>query len=88
MYFSKYENMIIQEYVKVGERGQITIPKAIREKELIRSNEILKIIDIPGAIIIEKISTKSPEDVILDVLREAKLTDEDWEEIHKEREME
>ena len=80
--------MIIQEYVKVGERGQITIPKAIREKELIRSNEILKIIDIPGAIIIEKISTKSPEDVILDVLREAKLTDEDWEEIHKEREME
>ena len=88
MYFRKYESMIIQEYVKVGERGQITIPKAIREKESIRPNMILKIIDIPGAIIIEKISTKSPEDTILDILREAKLTDEDWEEIQREREME
>lgn len=88
MYFSKYESMIIQEYVKVSERGQITIPKAIREKELIRPNMILRIIDMPGAIIIEKISTKSPEDMILEALRAAKFTDEDWEEIQRERDME
>lgn len=79
--------MIIQEYVKVGERGQITIPKAIREKESIRPNMILRIIDMPGAIVIEKISTESPEDMILEALQAAKLTDEDWEEIQKERGM-
>jgi len=88
MYFSKYENMILQEYVNVGERGQITIPKSIREKELIRPNMILRIIDMPGAIVIEKMSTKSPEDMILEALQEAKFTDEDWEEIQREREME
>ena len=80
---------IEEKYVKVGERGQIVIPKSMRVSANIKPKQILRIKNIPGAIVIEKPSTvKSPEEKILDILTKTKVkfTEKDWEQIHKERE--
>ena len=77
---------VIDEIVKVGERGQIVIPAKIRKKEKINSNSYLRIIDIDGRIVIDKIQTKSIRKVI-DSLTSLELTDKDWEQILKEREV-
>ena len=79
--------MIIEKYVKVGERGQIAIPKEIRDKEGIEPKNIVKVLDISGEIIIRTQKSKvSHEDRILEILQKSKLGDKDWEEIKKERE--
>ncbi|MBI2543198.1 MAG: AbrB/MazE/SpoVT family DNA-binding domain-containing protein [Candidatus Aenigmarchaeota archaeon] len=80
---------IEEKYTKVGERGQIVIPKSMRDSEHIKPNQILRIKNIPGAIIIEKPSiVKSPEEKILETLTKIKVkfTEKDWEQVHKERE--
>ncbi len=90
MHFIQYENMKTEKsYVKVGERGQVVIPKSMRDSAHIRPNQILRMKNIPGAIVIEKPSTiKSPEEKILEIFNKTKVkfTEKDWEEIHKERE--
>ncbi len=79
--------MIIEKYVKVGERGQIAIPKEIRDKEGIEPRNIVKVLNIGGEIIIRtQKRKKSHEDRILEILQKSKLGDKDWEEIKKERE--
>ena len=79
--------MIIEKYVKVGERGQIAIPKEMRDKEGIEPRNIVKVLSIGGEIIIRtQKSKKSHEDRILEILQKSKLGDKDWEEIKKERE--
>ena len=79
--------MIIEKYVKVGERGQIAIPKEIREKEGIEPKNIVRILDVGGEIMIRvQKRKKSPEDRILEILQKAKLGDKDWVQIRKERE--
>lgn len=78
--------MIIEKYVKIGERGQIAIPKEIREKERLYPKQLVKIIDVGGEIIIKpRRILKAPEDKIFEILQKAKLTDKDWKEIKKER---
>ena len=78
--------MIIEKFVKVGERGQIAIPKEMREKEGIEPKQIVKLMNVGGEIIIKPQSRKiSHEDRILEILQKAKLTDKDWEEIRRER---
>jgi len=79
---------MIQKQVRVGERGQIVIPKEIRDKEGIEPQQILTIVDVAGNISIKppaKKQMKNPEQRILEILSEAKLTEEDWKEIEKER---
>ena len=79
--------MIIEKYVKVGERGQIVIPKEIREKEGIEPKNLVKILNVEGEIIIRTQKRgKSHEDRILEILQKSKLGDKDLEEIKKERE--
>jgi len=79
--------MIIEKYVKVGERGQIAIPKEIREREGIAPKQIVRIVNVGGEIIIKPQKRKiAPEDKILEILQKAKLGDKDWKEIRKERE--
>lgn len=79
--------MIISKYVKIGERGQIVIPKEIREKEKLVPNQMVKIVYLGGEIAI-RTSTPggSPEDNILKILQRVKLTEEDWKELHRDRE--
>lgn len=79
--------MLIEKYVKVGERGQIAIPKEIRDREGIVPRQLVKIIDLGGEIIIRHHRReKEPEDRILEILQKAKLSSRDWEEIRTERE--
>jgi AbrB family looped-hinge helix DNA binding protein len=78
---------IIEEIVKVGERGQIVIPSKIRKLEKIRSNSYVRVIDIDGRIVIDKIKVK-PVDKIIDSLISLELTDKDWEDIESERDIE
>ncbi len=78
---------IEEKYVRVGERGQVVIPKALREAEGIRPRQLVRIMGEPGQIVIRKTShVKEPEDVIFDILGKMKLTDKDWKRIHKQRE--
>ena len=79
--------MIIQKYVKVGERGQIAIPKEMRENEKIEPMQIVKLVDIAGEIKIVPVKRdKEPEERILEILQSVDLGDNAWEEIQKDRE--
>ena len=79
--------MIISKYVKIGERGQVVIPKEIRERERIVSNQTVKVMHTDGEIIIRMPTfAGSPEERILKALRRVKLDRKDWEEIVKDRE--
>ncbi len=75
---------VIDEIVKVGERGQIVIPSKIRKKENIRSNSYVRVIDVDGRIVIDKVVTK-PIEKIIESLVSLGLTESDWKEIQKER---
>ena len=77
---------IIEDIVKVGERGQIVIPAKIRKKERIGANTYLRVIDIDGRIIIDKIRTRSIEKIIHS-LTSLGLNDKDWEAIFKSRDI-
>ena len=76
---------VIEEIVKVGERGQIVIPSKIRKKENIKSNSYVRVIDVDGRIVIDKVATK-PIEKIIESLVSLGLTESDWEHIKKERE--
>ncbi|UCE38474.1 MAG: AbrB/MazE/SpoVT family DNA-binding domain-containing protein [Thermoplasmata archaeon] len=76
---------VIEEIVKVGERGQIVIPSKIRKKENINSNSYVRVIDVDGRIVIDKVATK-PIEKIIESLVSLGLTESDWKEIQKERE--
>ena len=77
--------MIIEKYVKVGERGQIAIPKEMREKEGIEPKQIVRLLDVGGEIVVRPQKIKKHEDKILEILKKVKLKDKDWEDIKKER---
>ena len=77
--------MIIEKYVKVGERGQIAIPKEMREKEGIEPKQIVRLLDVGGEIIVRPQKRKKHEDRILEILKKIKLKDKDWEDIKRER---
>lgn len=78
--------MIVEKYVKIGERGQIVIPKEIRDKENIQPEDRLKIINLDGEIIIKvEKQERQAELRALELLKKAKLTEKDWQEIRRMR---
>lgn len=78
--------MIVEKYVKIGERGQIVIPKEIRDKENIQPEDRLKLIDLDGEIIIKvEKQERQAELRALELLKKAKLTEKDWQEIRRMR---
>ena len=80
--------MVLEEdTVKVGERGQITIPMKMREDLGIRPAQTLKVLEVGGEIVIRR--RRQEQDIgndILRILTKANLTDQDWKKIQKERE--
>jgi len=80
----------VSKIVKVGDRGQIVIPKAMRKLENIRPRSILKITNYgTGTIVISKVKeTESPEEKFLEALKKIKLPKNSWEEIQKARHIE
>jgi AbrB family looped-hinge helix DNA binding protein len=81
------EEKFISKIVKVGERGQVVIPKTIRRIEGIRPNSVVRITNYgTGNIIISKVyETKSPEERFLEVLQSLKMPKNAWEIIQEER---
>ncbi|MBI2541693.1 AbrB/MazE/SpoVT family DNA-binding domain-containing protein [Candidatus Woesearchaeota archaeon] len=78
--------MIVEKYVKISERGQIVIPKEIREKEDIQPEDRLKVINLDGEIIIKvEKQERQAELRALELLKKAKLTEKDWQEIKRMR---
>ena len=77
---------VIEEIVKVGERGQIVIPSKIRKKEKIKTNSYVRVVDIDGRIVIDKIRVR-PVEKLIDSLTSLELTYRDWEEIQRERDV-
>lgn len=84
------EEKIVTKIVKVGERGQIVIPKGIRKMEGITSKSILRITDYgTGNIVISKMKdTKSHEEKFFDILASMKFPKDAWKQIQKERHVE
>jgi AbrB family looped-hinge helix DNA binding protein len=71
----------------VSEKGQITIPKALREKLGIRPGQVLDFsADDRGRLIATKASTRSALDELYGVLNLGKTTDEIMRELRGERE--
>jgi AbrB family looped-hinge helix DNA binding protein len=71
----------------VSEKGQITIPKALREKLGIRPGQVLDFsADDCGRLIATKASTRSALDELYGVLNLGKTTDEIMRELRGERE--
>ena len=78
--------MIVEKYVKIGERGQIVIPKEIRDKENLQPEDRLKLINLDGEIIIKvEKQERHAELRALELLKRAKLTEKDWQEIKRMR---
>ena len=81
------EERIVSKVVKIGERGQIVIPKYIRNREGMKPRSIVRITNYgTGNIIISKVfEGKSPEDKILELIEDIRLPKNAWEQIQKER---
>ena len=85
------ENDFILDKVKLGRKGQITIPKKIREKDRLKEEDVFIVTHMPGGdIILRKQSKKDPEDVILEALSKAPSFDwqKAWKEVVNERKRE
>jgi len=84
------EDKFVTKIIKVGERGQIVIPKAIRRMEGIKPKSTIKVTHYgTGNIVISKISEgKSPEEKFLEILQSLRLPKNAWEKIQKERHIE
>ncbi len=81
------DEKFVSKIVRVGERGQIVIPKFIRKREGIGPQSTVKIMDYgTGNIMISKVhETKSPEERFLEKLQKLKIPENAWELIQKER---
>lgn len=79
---------IEEKYVRIGERGQIVIPKKMREESKMKPGEIVKIVNEPHQIVIRKEQKISGEELFFETLAKlkGKITMKDWDKVHKERE--
>ena len=74
-----YVKFMGEDVVKLGERGQITIPLRIRKKHRLASKSLLRVYDVDDVIIIKKVDEK-PFDLnrALEILRNLHLTEDDF----------
>ncbi len=77
-----------EEVVKLGERGQITIPMRIRKKKSLRAKSLLRVYEVDDLIVLKKISEKPLNlELTLKKLQKLGMTEKDWKEIEKSREV-
>ena len=77
--------------VRMGNKGQITIPKKIRDEDKLADNDLFIVTHMAGGdIVLRKKTIQTPEDLMLEAIREAPPinADEAWEEVKRERRME
>ena len=59
--------MLTEEVVKVGKRGQITIPETIRKNEKLREGDFLELSNIGGVLTLRRIEKKP---TVVDLFKE------------------
>jgi|GEM_PF-1716595 len=83
----KVHNLFVKE-VCMAKKGQITIPKAIRDKDGLKENDVFTLThSYDGTIIFKIKKQKAPEDLMFAAIRQAPKFDwrKAWQEIRKER---
>ncbi len=83
--------MFYTDKVKMGKKGQITIPKKIRDEDALKEDDTFVVTHTSsGDIILRKSVIKSPEDKILELISTMRTFDwrEAWEEVKQERKRE
>lgn len=73
--------------VKLGKKGQITIPKKIRDEDKLQEDDVLRVTHMPGgSIVLEKV-IKKPEVKLFEFLKTLPPFDwrKAWEEVRAER---
>ena len=74
--------------LRIAKRGQITIPKKMRDRQHLRDNDVLLLMQLPsGDIVLRKEEIQKPEDMILRALQKAPAFDSKtaWKEVKAER---
>ncbi len=74
--------------VRIGKKGQITIPKLIRDEDGLAESDVLVLTHTPGGdILLRKANIKTPEDTMLDAISKAPKFDwrRAWAEVEEER---
>lgn len=74
--------------VKLGNKGQITIPKKIRDQDMLRESDTFIVTHtFSGDIVLKKQKIKTPEDLIFESIQKASKFNwrEAWKEVVKER---
>ena len=77
--------------VKMGKKGQITIPKRIRDEDGIKEDDTFIVTHTPGGdIIMSRQKVSSPEDAILEAVQRMPSFDwrGAWSEVQNERKRE
>ncbi|MEK6886936.1 MAG: AbrB/MazE/SpoVT family DNA-binding domain-containing protein [Nanoarchaeota archaeon] len=59
--------MVIEEIVKIGKRGQITLPTRIRKTEHLKEGDFLEMADVGGVITLRRVE-KTP--TVIDLFKE------------------
>lgn len=83
---SKY--VFLTTKVKLGNKGQITIPKKIRDQDMLRESDVFIVTHtFSGDIVLKKQKIKTPEDLIFESIQKASKFNwrEAWKEVVKER---
>lgn len=73
------KDIIIPEITKMSSKGQIVIPRDIRERLHIKENTIFSVVAEKDIIVLKKVDTK----LKADDLKTLKLIEEAWEDIEK-----
>ena len=66
---------------KVSEKGQVTIPKYLRDRLGIRPGAVLDFQELKGGLVATKVSGRDPVDAVYGVLKLNRPTDELLEEM-------
>lgn len=85
------EHTLIVERVKLGKKGQLTIPKKIRDEDGLFENDTFIITHSPGGdMILRKAIVKTPEQKMLEIIEKMPRFDarKAWIEVLEERKKE
>ena len=74
--------------IRMGKKGQITVPKVIRDEDNLQEDDILVVTHLSGGeILLKKAVEKTPEDNLFEFLNSLPKIDwrKAWEEVREER---
>lgn len=70
--------------VKVGERGQVVIPKEMRVKEGLGPDSYVRVIHVDGGILLRRLDLE-PIDTLVAALQASGLEGSDWQQVQRWR---